>query len=62
MSLTSNILLRAEYLYHNINNANVTASPGFAPPGISAALVLPPTYTWANYNVQVARVAVSYKF
>jgi outer membrane immunogenic protein len=56
---TSNILLRAEYLYYQIN-ANVSASAPFAP--ATALIPLAEVYTWANYNVQVARVAASYRF
>ena len=59
---TPNLLLRAEYLYYNIGNANVAAS---APLCINAALgcaVFPFSYNWSNYNVQVVRVAGSYKF
>jgi outer membrane immunogenic protein len=56
---TSNILLRAEYLYYNINNGNVSASQPF---NNTVVFPLAPTFTWANYNVQVARVAASYKF
>jgi hypothetical protein len=31
-------------------------------PMAAAAAPLPATFTWNSYNVQVARVAVSYKF
>jgi outer membrane immunogenic protein len=57
---TTNILLRAEYLFYNINNGNVAASAGFFPP--IGGLTLPFTYNFASYNVQVFRVAGSYKF
>jgi outer membrane immunogenic protein len=59
---TPNLLIRAEYLYYNIGNANVAAS---APLCLNAALgcaVFPFAYNWSNYNVQVVRVAGSYKF
>jgi outer membrane immunogenic protein len=54
---TTNILLRAEYLYYGFNN-NVTApAPYFPAFGANA-----PTFGWGSYNVQVFRVAGSYKF
>jgi outer membrane immunogenic protein len=59
---TTNILLRAEYLYYRINggqNQSATFVPGIAPVAAAAA---PLGYSFSNYNVQVARVAVSYKF
>jgi len=56
---TTNVLLRVEYLYYGINSGNTASSP-FNPP--TAGLLIPPTYTWAKYNVQVARVGLSYKF
>jgi outer membrane immunogenic protein len=59
---TTNILLRVEYLYYRINggqNNSATFTPGIAP---VAAATAPLGYSWSNYNVQVARVAVSYKF
>jgi outer membrane immunogenic protein len=56
---TPNILLRAEYLYYNINGSQTGVSPIVpAIPGVPFA----PTQTWNSFNVQVARVAVSYKF
>jgi outer membrane immunogenic protein len=56
---TPNVLLRAEYLYCNINASQTGTAPNFPPiPGIPLA----PTQTWNNFNVQVGRVAVSYKF
>jgi outer membrane immunogenic protein len=60
---TTNILLRAEYLYYKIDG-NVNNSAAFVPaPGAPvAAAVAPVNYSWSNYNVQVARIAVSYKF
>jgi outer membrane immunogenic protein len=57
---TTNILLRAEYLYYNIDNGNVSASAPFSPP--VAGLGLAPTYNFSSYNIQVFRVAGSYKF
>jgi outer membrane immunogenic protein len=60
---TTNILLRAEYLYYRINGGQ-TSSATFVPgPGLNAVgAVAPIGYSWSNYNVQVARIAVSYKF
>jgi outer membrane immunogenic protein len=57
---TTNILLRAEYLYYNINNANVTTSALFSPANIAFPLAY--SYNWSSYNVQVFRIAGSYKF
>ena len=54
---TSNILLRAEYLYYGIdsgNNLSAVASPIPAP--------LPVAVNWGRENIQVLRAAVSYKF
>jgi outer membrane immunogenic protein len=61
---TTNILLRAEYLYYNINNGDVSASAPYSPPPIAGAATLagPPNYSWSRYNVQVFRLAASYKF
>src|SRR5262245_5633796 len=53
---TTNILLRVEYLYYGFDN-NTSAGAAFVPavgPGV--------TYNWDKYNVQVARIALSYKF
>jgi outer membrane immunogenic protein len=60
---TTNILLRVEYLYYRING-NQTNSAAFVPaPGAPlAGAILPVSYSWNSYNVQVARVALSYKF
>jgi hypothetical protein len=55
---TPNILLRAEYLYYNING-NTTLTAPYAAPGFG---VFAPTFAWQNYNVQVFRIAGSYKF
>jgi outer membrane immunogenic protein len=57
---TTNILFRVEYLYYRINGG-VTNSASFSPLPL-AGPVQPLGYSWANYNVQVARVALSYKF
>src|SRR5262245_55240518 len=61
---TSNILIRAEYLFYDLSNANASArapicTVAFGP---TACAVVPHNYTWSNYNVQVARIAGSYKF
>jgi outer membrane immunogenic protein len=61
---TTNILLRVEYLYYKING-NVNQSTGFSPAvpaGLGTTGAGPINYSWSSYNVQVARVAVSYKF
>jgi outer membrane immunogenic protein len=57
---TTNILLRAEYLYYGISNANVIAPAPVIPP--VAAVPLPLSFNFSNYNVQVFRIAGSYKF
>jgi opacity protein-like surface antigen len=62
---TTNILLRAEYLCYSINNANVTASTPWIPATAAAGTLgfrIPYSYNFANYNVQVFRIAASYKF
>ena len=54
---TPNILLRAEYLYYGFDNSRSVQADLLAPavgPGF--------TYNWDKYNVQVARIAASYKF
>ena len=57
---TTNILLRAEYLYYGFHNSTA-ASSAFFPPVAGAPL--PVRFSWSgDYNVQVARIAASYKF
>jgi outer membrane immunogenic protein len=56
---TTNVLIRAEYLYYNINAAQSGATP-IVPPIVGVPLA--PVDSWAKFNVQVARIAVSYKF
>jgi outer membrane immunogenic protein len=56
--VTTNILLRAEYLFYNIHD-NVTLQAPYLSPGFGVAA---PTFAFSNYNVQVARIAGSYKF
>ncbi len=56
---TPNIMIRAEYLYYNINNSLSLTGP-VLPLQTSGSQTL--TFGWANYNVQVARIAASYKF
>jgi opacity protein-like surface antigen len=54
---TSNILVRAEYLYYGIDSDNslaAVASPIAAP--------LPVAVNWGRENIQVFRVGGSYKF
>jgi outer membrane immunogenic protein len=58
-AMTTNWLVRAEYLYYRFNNApNAVSSPGFPPPGTP----VPSNYGWSATNVSVARAGVSYKF
>ncbi|MBV8747074.1 MAG: outer membrane beta-barrel protein [Xanthobacteraceae bacterium] len=62
---TTNILLRAEYLYYKVNNAATGSSafvPGTIPFGGAGSATAPVNYGWSSYNVQVGRVAVSYLF
>jgi outer membrane immunogenic protein len=61
---TTNILLRVEYLYYRFNNSNQNSSAAFfTGPGTTIPTAVAPLgYSWSSYNVQVARVAVSYKF
>jgi outer membrane immunogenic protein len=56
---TPNIMIRAEYLYYNLNNSLSLTGP-VLPLQTSGSQTL--TFGWSNYNVQVARVAASYKF
>jgi len=58
---TLNITIRAEYLFYDIASANVSASAPICPPGAGRAII-PFVYNWSSYNVQVARIAASYKF
>ena len=54
---TPNVLLRADYLYYGIDSVNTlfaTASPIPAP--------LPVAVNWGKENIQVFRIAGSYKF
>jgi outer membrane immunogenic protein len=55
---TNNILLRAEYLYYDFSANNVSRTAPFSPPFGGPQ----PVFTWANYNIQVFRIAGSYKF
>jgi outer membrane immunogenic protein len=56
---TTNILLRAEYLYYNLNSGTNASANLFPNPG---AFPVAFNYNWASYNVQVFRIAGSYKF
>ena len=56
---TTNILLRLEYLYYNLNNGNSRSAFLFPNPGAFPAAF---NYSWSNYNIQVLRIAASYKF
>ena len=54
--ITTNWLLRGEFLYYSLNNSpSVVVTPA-----IHSALSS--GYSWSNTNVSVARAAVSYKF
>jgi outer membrane immunogenic protein len=63
--LASSLLVRIEYLYYGFPSTTGSA-PLCAGTVCGAALstltALPYQYNWASYNVQVARLAVSYKF
>jgi outer membrane immunogenic protein len=56
---TNNILLRAEYLYYGFSTGTIGSA--FTSPPITGEPA-PFQYTWNKYNVQVARIAASYKF
>ncbi len=56
---TPHILLRAEYLYYNLNDGANTSANLFPNPG---AFPVAFNYNWNSYNVQVFRVGGSYKF
>jgi opacity protein-like surface antigen len=56
---TPNILLRAEYLYYAFSNNQSASAPWFP---IVAALAIPANYSWGRENIQVFRIAGSYKF
>jgi len=49
------VMLSLEYLYYGLDNVALTEP-------ISPGSFLPVTFTWSNYNVQVARASLSYKF
>jgi outer membrane immunogenic protein len=57
---TTNILLRAEYLYYSFGSGQ-NLSNVFQAPAV-AALAAPVNFNFASYNVQVFRIAGSYKF
>jgi outer membrane immunogenic protein len=54
---TPNILLRAEYLYYGIDSSNNLSAVAFPIPA-----PLPTAVNWGKENIQVFRVAGSYKF
>ena len=54
---TPNILLRAEYLYYGIDSSNNLSAVAFP-----IAAPLPVAVNWGKENIQVFRVAGSYKF
>jgi outer membrane immunogenic protein len=55
---TANILLRAEYLFYSINQGANGSATQFPVPPLNAPVI----FTWSSYNVQVFRIAGSYKF
>ena len=57
---TTNILLRAEYLYYGIDTA-ANGAAGVSPPN-ARIWPLALNYSWGRDNVQVFRIAGSYKF
>jgi outer membrane immunogenic protein len=56
---TTNILLRAEYLFYNFSEGPTASAFLFPNPGAFPAAF---NYNWSSYNVQVFRLAGSYKF
>ena len=54
---TPNILLRAEYLYYGIDSSNNLSAVAFPNPA-----PLPVAVNWGKENIQVFRIAGSYKF
>jgi len=54
---TPNILLRAEYLYYGIDSSNTLNAVAFP-----IAAPLPVAVNWGRENIQVFRIAGSYKF
>jgi len=63
--MSSNILIRAEYLYYRVPSETATAavcSGGVCGAALAPETALPYQYTWASSNIQVARIAASYKF
>ena len=54
---TTNILLRAEYLYYGINNA-ATGVASFSPSVVGTSTA----YSWSRDTIQVFRLAGSYRF
>jgi outer membrane immunogenic protein len=56
---TPNILLRVEYLYYGFTNNQSASAPWFLN---LAALAIPANYSWGRENIQVFRIAGSYKF
>ena len=54
---TTNILLRAEYLYYGIDSSNSLSAVAFPLPA-----PIPVPFSWGKEHIQVFRVAGSYKF
>jgi outer membrane immunogenic protein len=59
---TTNILLRAEYLYYGINSGLNTSAGIFPNNAVFPVGSQPFQYAWTKENVQVFRIAGSYKF
>ena len=55
--VTSNLVLRAEYLYYRLSGESVVAN---SVNGIFATNQI--RYTWSNFDTHVGRVGLSYKF
>jgi outer membrane immunogenic protein len=49
------VMLSLEYLYYRLDNVTLTGP-------ISPGSFLPVTFTWSNYNLQIVRAGLSYKF
>jgi len=63
--IAPNLLVRAEYLYYSFPGTTGSAfvcSAGVCGAALSPQTALPYQYNWSSYNVQVARIAASYKF
>jgi outer membrane immunogenic protein len=60
-ALTSNWLVRGEYLFYRFDHAGVVVAP--VTTGLAAiGPQIPSTFSWSSTNVNVARMSLSYKF